>query len=399
MIKQNELVPKRRFEGFVDEWKKEKTGEFYDVKSGYAFNRNEYVESGIPIINGESIHYGKINKKNLNYLPKEYIEKYSNFKVEAADIVIGLNRPIINNNLKIAQVPKRLKNSLLYQRAGKVVNLKNIDIDFSYHLLGNEVFKFVLKEAVGSDQPFISTNKLKEWFLWTPKEKREQQKIGRFFKHLDEMIAQQQRKIDKTKALKSAYLAEMFPAEGEHVPKRRYEGFVDEWKIYQFENIIDMYNNLRIPVTASDRIPGNTPYYGANGIQDYVQGSTHEGEFVLIAEDGANDLTNYPVQYVNGKAWVNNHAHIVSGKENIIDNLFLVSRMKSMNISKWLVGGGRAKLNAEVLKIIQIKIPSFQEQEQIGLLFKHLDEMIATQQQKLEKLKATKQAYLHEMFV
>src|SRR5699024_7563263 len=61
--------------------------------------------------------------------------------------------------------------------------------------------------------------------------KKEQQKIGQFFKHLDDMIALEQRKIDKTKALKSAYLAEMFPVEGERTPKRRFSGFTDEWRL------------------------------------------------------------------------------------------------------------------------------------------------------------------------
>src|SRR5699024_3442232 len=106
MIKQKELVPKRRFEGLNETWKKEKFGHLYDIKSGNAFNRNEYVASGVPIINGESIHYGRINTKNLNYLPKEYIKKFSDYKILPDDIVLGLNRPIINDKLKIAQVPK-----------------------------------------------------------------------------------------------------------------------------------------------------------------------------------------------------------------------------------------------------------------------------------------------------
>lgn len=398
MIKQNELVPKRRFEGFVNEWKKEKTGEFYDVKSGYAFNRNEYVESGIPIINGESIHYGKINKKNLNYLPKEYIEKYSNFKVEAADIVIGLNRPIINNNLKIAQVPKRLKNSLLYQRAGKVVNLKNIDIDFSYHLLGNEVFKFVLKEAVGSDQPFISTNKLKEWFLWTPKEKREQQKIGRFFKHLDEMIALQQRKIDKAKALKSAYLAEMFPAEGERVPKRRFEGFVDEW-------LFETLGNLLIYEQPTKYLVNNTKYNDSNPIpvltagQSFILGYTHETNNVKNATSEEpiiifDDFTTSS-HYVDFSFKVKSSAMKLLRFKDNNSSYFIYVLLKNIKYEPQ----SHERHWISIFTNFDVLLPSKKEQQKIGQFFKHLDEMIATHQQKLEKLKATKQAYLHEMFV
>lgn len=144
-----------------------------------------------------------------------------------------------------------------------------------------------------------------------------------------------------------------------------------------------MYDNLRVPITASDRVSGDTPYYGSNGIQDYVEGYTHDGEYVLIAEDGANDLLNYPVNYVNGKVWINNHAHVVSGKVGELNNLFLVSRIKSMNIVPWLVGGGRAKLNGDVLKKLPILIPSFEEQQKIGNFFKQLDDTIDLQERLL----------------
>ena len=71
------------------------------------------------------------------------------------------------------------------------------------------------------------------------------------------------------------------------------------------------------------RVAGTTPYYGANGIQDYVDGYTHDGEFILVAEDGANDLKNYPVKCVKGRIWVNNHAHVLQGKYDCADNQFL----------------------------------------------------------------------------
>src|SRR5699024_6873344 len=133
----------------------------------------------------------------------------------------------------------------------------------------------------------------------------EQEKIGSFFKKLDQMIQVQQSKVNKVKDLKSAYLSEMFPKEGEKYPKKRFEGFTEPWKKRKLDSIANNFDMLRIPVTAADRIPGDTPYYGANGIQDYVEGHTHDGEYILLAEDGANDLKNYPVHFVNGKVWVN----------------------------------------------------------------------------------------------
>lgn len=181
-------------------------------------------------------------------------------------------------------------------------------------------------------------------------------------------------------------------------PQLRFKGFTDPWEDRKLSDIADRFDNLRVPITASDRKPGDTPYYGANGIQDYVEGFTHNGEFILVAEDGANDLKNYPVQYVNGKVWVNNHAHVLQGKKTITDNKFLMNAIKNFNIEPFLVGGGRAKLNADVMMKLNILLPTFVEQEKIGSLFSLLDKTIALHQRKLAKLKELKQGYLQKMF-
>ncbi|SEK35894.1 type I restriction enzyme, S subunit [Streptococcus equinus] len=140
-------------------------------------------------------------------------------------------------------------------------------------------------------------------------------------------------------------------------------------------------------MAANLRIKGSTPYYGANGIQDYVEGYTHDGEFVLVAEDGANDLKNYPVNYVNGRVWVNNHAHVLQAKESIADNRFIGYAISRANIESVLVGGGRAKLNAEVLIDISLKIPTKKEQVQISSFISSLDNLITLHQRKLFEAK------------
>lgn len=152
------------------------------------------------------------------------------------------------------------------------------------------------------------------------------------------------------------------------------------WEQRKLNELVNRFDNLRIPVAATKRQKGQVPYYGANGIQDYVSGFTHEGEFVLVAEDGANDLDDYPVRHVKGKIWVNNHAHVIQGKENICDNYFLTYCIKTAGIKSVLVGGGRAKLNAEVMMALDLVIPSFDEQHQIGIYFKKIDETITLHQ-------------------
>lgn len=154
-------------------------------------------------------------------------------------------------------------------------------------------------------------------------------------------------------------------------------------KVWEQRKVLDVANrfdNLRIPVAANLRISGTTPYYGANGIQDYVDGFTHEGEFVLVAEDGANDLKNYPVKCVSGRIWVNNHAHVLQSKANIADNSFIAFSLSQSNIESILVGGSRAKLNAEALMSIEFRLPCLYEQYRIGEFLTKLDNLITLHQ-------------------
>ena len=181
-------------------------------------------------------------------------------------------------------------------------------------------------------------------------------------------------------------------------PAIRFKGFDDAWEQRKVRDVANRYDNLRVPVAANLRVSGTTPYYGANGIQDYVEGYTHEGEFVLVAEDGANDLKNYPVKCVNGRIWVNNHAHVLQGKAKIADNQFLAYSINQADIESLLVGGSRAKLNAETLMDIELTLPSLPEQQEIGTYLKHLDNLITLHQRKLDKLHNTKKACLEKMF-
>ena len=208
--KNGQKNPEIRFDGFTDDWEQRKFSDYYKMSSGYAFKMSDYCEDGIGLINGESIQHGIINDDNLNHLPESFIEQYPDFILKEGDIVVGLNRPITNGNLKIARIPSKYNDSLLYQRAGKVVYKEECDRDFSYVLLSQEILKHTLVEAVGSDQPFISTSKLDKWQMMIPKDIEEQHKIGEYFSNLDNLITLHQRKVENLKNLKKYMLQNMF---------------------------------------------------------------------------------------------------------------------------------------------------------------------------------------------
>ena len=128
--------------------------------------------------------------------------------------------------------------------------------------------------------------------------------------------------------------------------------------------VCEIADNKRKPIKSSLRVPGETPYYGANNIQDYVEGFTHDGEYILIAEDGSASLDNYSIQYATGKFWANNHVHVIRGHEGVL-NRFLFHWFRNMNFIPFLTGGTRAKLTKSKMVVIKIPIPPLAIQQEI----------------------------------
>ncbi|QEY27164.1 restriction endonuclease subunit S [Neisseria zalophi] len=152
------------------------------------------------------------------------------------------------------------------------------------------------------------------------------------------------------------------------------QGAEVKWKI--LEEIADIANNARKPVKASFRVNGKIPYYGANNIQDYVEGHTHDGEFILIAEDGSSSLENYSIQWATGKFWANNHVHVIRSKP-ILQNRFLYHYLRNINFIPYLTGGTRAKLTKAKMLQIPIPIPPLSVQTKIVQILDTLTSLTA----------------------
>ena len=113
----------------------------------------------------------------------------------------------------------------------------------------------------------------------------------------------------------------------------------------KLEEVCEILDSKRIPITASDRTKGPYPYYGANGIQDYVSDYIFDDELVLLAEDGGNfGSKEKPIAYrVSGKCWVNNHAHVLKPKQGLnVD--YLCYSLMFYDVSGLVNGATRQKL-------------------------------------------------------
>lgn len=131
-------------------------------------------------------------------------------------------------------------------------------------------------------------------------------------------------------------------------------------------NICDNYDRKRKAVTASNRVSGPYPYYGASGIVDYVNSFIFDGDFLLISEDGANLLArNTPIAFsIKGKNWVNNHAHILKFQD-MCTQKYVEYYINMIDVSQYVSGGAQPKLNQENLNKIPIPIPPLSEQQRI----------------------------------
>ena len=266
------------------------------------------------------------------------------------------------------------------------IDLSNqLEKQFAVQLLEQDKAN-ILSSKNGSTMVHITKEGMEQKDVIIPPSTKEQQEIGAFFQQLDNLITLHQRKCALLFSSFQALISMMFTTS------------TFSWEQRKVQDVADRFDNLRIPVAANLRVHGTTPYYGANGIQDYVEGFTHDGEFVLVAEDGANDLKNYPVKCVNGRIWVNNHAHVLQGKAGIADNSFLAFAISQSDIESLLVGGGRAKLNAETLMSIEFRLPCLQEQYRIGEYLTQLDHLITLHQRKFEKLTNVKKSMLEKVF-
>ena len=181
-------------------------------------------------------------------------------------------------------------------------------------------------------------------------------------------------------------------------PEIRFPGFTEDWEERKLGELTESFDGKRVPIDSDLRISGKYPYYGATGIIDYVDDYIFNGEYVLLAEDGANIIMrNYPVAYLTqGKFWLNNHAYIMRMRNG--SNYFLVQVLEKIDYKKYNTGTAQPKLNSKIVKNIELKIPHIEEQQQIGNFFKQLDDIIALHQRKLDLLKETKKGFLQKMF-
>lgn len=167
---------------------------------------------------------------------------------------------------------------------------------------------------------------------------------------------------------------------------------LEKWEEKTLGELCDVLDSRRKPITKKDRVAGVYPYYGATGILDYVSGWIFDEELVLLGEDGAKWTSGEQSAFkINGKTWVNNHAHVLRPKRDRISDNYLIYNLNFQNLMPYITGTTVPKLNQEKMRSITIPLPPLLEQERIvaklDKAFEAIDKVKANAEQNLNNAK------------
>lgn len=355
-------------------WEYKKLGEVASYINGYAFKPEQWKEDGTPIVRIQNL-----NNPNApyNYYDGEVPEK----------VIINNGDLLISWSASLGAYIWQGGRAFLNQHIFKVC-LDKTDIDKMYlkyavtsklDAMAGQVHGATMKHIVKKDFdntkiPYPPTNI--------------QQSIVSELDKINELIRLKKEQLKDYDNLAQSIFYEMFgdPAVNDK-----------NWKVMKLGEICRNCDNLRKPITASDRIPGSIPYYGASGIVDYVEDYIFSSDYLLVSEDGANLLARTtPIAFsISGKTWVNNHAHVLEFKDSETQ-LYVEYLINSVDISNYITGAVQPKLNQAKLNVFPIPLPPHSLQQ----LFAQRIELIKQQKaeiqstiQDLETLLASRMQY------
>ena len=376
----NPNVPNLRFPIFHFDWNENYFGNICTIRSGIGFKADEYVEQGVPLLKIDNVGYGNIKWNNISYLPETYLKQYPFLKLNENDIVLALNRPITNNQLKISKLTSKDIPSILYQRVGKINVSSDYNLDYIYYLLTKNVFDFVLKTSIGSDQPFISTENLKKLIMKVPTI-TEQQKIGHFLSLIDQRIQTQIKIIDSYFSLSKAISNTLI---GQSKGNTR------------LRECLNCYSSNTMESVIKQEDLGDYPVYGANGIIKKINNYEIEYPSIAIVKDGSGVGKIFKL---SGKYSILSTLNYLTSKPGYdIDYIYYALKQKSLK--KYVVGSGIPHIYFKDYEQEKIYIPQNElQQHNITSVLQSIDEEIGNEIKQLKNYELLKKYLLKNMFV
>ncbi|EOA7245245.1 restriction endonuclease subunit S [Enterococcus hirae] len=419
--------PEIRFPGFTDEWEQRKFNNCFN----FPVSTNSLSRAMLNYDNGEikNIHYGDIlikystilnvKEDEIPYITGGELEKYKSNLLENQDLIFAdaAEDESVGKAVEVSGITNENLVSGLHTIVARVKGEK-APFFWGYYINSDIYHRQLLRLMQGSKVSAISKGNLQKTNVSFPNRMKEQQKIGTFFKQLDDTIALHQRKLDLLKETKKGFLQKMFPKNGAKVPEIRFPGFTEDWEERKLSDIADkaVDNRGKTPTISED---GNHPLLEVaslgNGAPDYSKVTKYLSDETFMAELRAyikeGDILFSTVGSIGLVSLMDTNENAAIA-QNIVafranekyDSKFLYAMLSTKDnqhkAQRIVMGAVQPSIKVSQLVDVDYCVTeNMEEQRKLGEYFLNLDNLITLHQRKLDLLKETKKGFLQKMFV
>ena len=386
-------------------WEQCKLGEVAAFSKGNGYSKGDLTSDGTPII-----LYGRLYTKY-----ETVIEDVDTFvEIRERSVVSKGGEVIVPSSGETAEDISRAS---VVSKAGVILGgdlnivKPNNTLDPAFLAIaisnGNQQNE-LSKRAQGKSVVHISNSDLKDVALQLPT-LTEQTSISNFFCTLDNALTFYKRKLDGLRELKKGYLQQMFPQNGERVPRVRFKGYTNEWETKKAGEIfisVSDKNHPHLPVLSASQEKGMVfrneigidIKYDENALGTYKRILPHQ--FAIHLRSFQGGFAHSTIEGITSPAYTvldfeSQNEHVSEFWKEIFTSPMFIKRLETITYG---IRDGRS-ISFSEFSTLTISCPSFEEQTAIGNFFRAIDEQIATQTQRMEQLKQLKAAYLQKMFV
>ena len=409
-------APAIRFKGFSDAWEQRKLGDIGKARSGVGFpDADQGGLTGVPFFKVSDMNSdGNENEMTVanNYVTAEQIadHRWSPITELPAIFFAKVGAAVMLNRKRLCRFPFLLDNNTMAYSLSPT----KWDADFAKALFGTVDLTSLVQ--VGA-LPSYNAGDVESMEIYLPS-LLEQEQIGAYFKHLDNLITLHQRKFEKLTNVKKSMLEKMFPQNGSSYPEIRFKGFTDPWEQRKLGDIGETYTGLS-GKTKADFGHGQARFVTymnvfSNPISnpemtepieiDPKQNEVEVGDvfFTTSSETPEEVGMSSVLLEKRGKTYLNSFCFGFRPSE-IIDSYYLAYMLRSESARDKIIllaqGISRYTISKNKVMEIAVSLPSLDEQKLIGQYFRQLDNLITLHQRELEKLQNIKKSMLEKMFV
>ena len=395
--------PQLRFEGFTDDWEVRKLTDVTYSYSGLTYSPTDVQDKGTFVLRSSNVKNDQLIDADNVYVNPDIVNSNN---VKVGDVIVVVRNGSRSLIGKHAIVTKEMPHTVI---GAFMSAFRGENGDYINALLSTNNFQKEVHKSLGATINQITGKDFSMMNFLTPK-LEEQNKIGSFFKQLDNTIALHQRKLDLLKEQKKGYLQKMFPKNGAKVPELRFAGFADDWEERKLGEITTSYSGGTPSAGNSSYYKGDIPFIRSGEINS----SKTE---LFLTEEGFNNSSAKLVEVgdilyalygaTSGEVGISqingaiNQAILAIKPIEGYESQFIMQWLKLQKqkiIDKYLQGG-QGNLSGTIVKDLFLRIPDSKEQKKIGQFFKQLDDTIVLHQRKLDLLKERKKGFLQKMFV